>query len=371
MRKLSGLQWVIVLLTLATALIHIYLGATTWGNNSTMGALFVLDGIGYIVILALLYFSGRTGHGRSTMRWILILYTLLTLILYFVFNGSNAFSNTLGLITKAIEAVLIILLFLDRGNDREEVDAPAAVATTRMVETPVVVPTVGRSTTEVITPAAKVEAVAASAAVAAAAAAADADDEDDTDVIDSTPARVETRTAQPAGVSAEALATFFGDIDSMSPDEWRTKLMGHLALLGSTAQFEEPIEYVEGIGDVRGRKWRAVNITKVIDMLVYGATRKGRTALAKRSGFDESQILTWANQVDLYRIVGVGKQYGDLLEQSGVDTVVELARRNAQNLYKAMVVANEQKKLVRRTPALSEVESWIEQAKTLPRVMHY
>ncbi len=139
MRKLTGLQWVIVLLTMATAIIHLFLGASSWSTNPTMGAIFALDGVGYIVILALLYFSGRTGSGRSTMRWILILYTLLTIILYFVFNSGTAFSSTLGLITKAIEALLVILLFLDRGSDAVEAPVPATVAT----------PTVSRTVAEV------------------------------------------------------------------------------------------------------------------------------------------------------------------------------------------------------------------------------
>lgn len=359
MRKLTGLQWIIVLLTLATAAIHLYLGASNWSTTPTLAALWALDGVGYIVILALLYFSGRTGRGRSTMRWILILYTLLTLILYFVINGSGAFSDTLGLITKAIEALLIILLFLDRGSDKVAVPAEVAVA---------------ERSVEVRSPAVSAGNTAASTAAAAAATAAVASAKTKAEVVQPEVGEVPvaSRAIDPAtGMSREALMDYFGDIDSLSVEDWRAKLMGHLGLLGDTSAFDRPIEYIEGIGDVRGRKWRAINITKTIDLLVYGATRKGRAALAKRSGFGESEILTWANQVDLYRIKGVAKEYADLLEQSGVDTVIELAGRNPANLQKAMVEINEKRKLVRRTPNLSEVESWVSQAATLPRIMHY
>jgi predicted flap endonuclease-1-like 5' DNA nuclease len=370
MRKLTTLQWIIILLAFATAIIHIFLGVSSWGTNSTMGAMFVLDGIGYIVIVSLLYFSGRTGRGRSTMRWILIAYTLLTLILYFVFNGSESFSSPLGLATKAIEVVLIILLLLDRGSDTVEVATPATV------NTPVATRTVTTMEAATTSAGASIGGAAAVAAAAAAAAEAQAEAALDEDVADGSDGAAATRAGTvdlgaAGGLSREALNDFFGDIDKLTADEWRAKLMGHLALLGSTSQFEEPIEYVEGIGDVRGRKWRAVNITKTGDLLVFGATRKGRAALAKRSGFGESEILTWANQVDLYRIMGVGKQYADLLEQSGVDTIVELAGRNPQNLQKRMVEINNQRKLVGRTPTLAEVEKWVEQAATLPRVMHY
>ncbi|MDP3134064.1 MAG: DUF4332 domain-containing protein, partial [Burkholderiaceae bacterium] len=71
------------------------------------------------------------------------------------------------------------------------------------------------------------------------------------------------------------------------------------------------------------------------------------------------------------RISGVGAEYAELLEVAGVNTVPELSRRNAANLTAAMVEVNEQKKLTRRTPSETEVTKWVEQAKTLPRVLEY
>ena len=82
-------------------------------------------------------------------------------------------------------------------------------------------------------------------------------------------------------------------------------------------------------------------------------------------------ILEWVNRADLMRVKGVGEEFSDLLEASGVDTVKELRRRNAENLHKAMLAVNEEKNLVRRAPALSEVERWIEQAKTLAPAVTY
>jgi hypothetical protein len=49
----------------------------------------------------------------------------------------------------------------------------------------------------------------------------------------------------------------------------------------------------------------------------------------------------------------------------------QLAQRNAANLTKALIEANEQKKLTRRTPAESEVVKWITHAKELPRMLEY
>jgi predicted flap endonuclease-1-like 5' DNA nuclease len=74
---------------------------------------------------------------------------------------------------------------------------------------------------------------------------------------------------------------------------------------------------------------------------------------------------------DLFRIKGVGEQYSDLLEAAGVDTVVELAQRKPENLQARMTEVNEERKLGRWVPTLSEVSDWVEQAKVLPRMVSY
>ena len=102
-----------------------------------------------------------------------------------------------------------------------------------------------------------------------------------------------------------------------------------------------------------------------------GSTPKGRKELSEASGISGKLILEWVNHVDLFRIKGVFEEYADLLEEAGVDTVPELAQRNAQNLYAKLVEVNKAKELVRRLPAQSQVSDWIEQAKALPRVITY
>ena len=84
-----------------------------------------------------------------------------------------------------------------------------------------------------------------------------------------------------------------------------------------------------------------------------------------------SSTVEWVNLADLFRIKGVAEEYSDLLEEAGVDTVVELAQRNAENLFQKIVETNQEKRLVRKLPAQGQVANWIEQAKTLPRVVTY
>ncbi len=131
------------------------------------------------------------------------------------------------------------------------------------------------------------------------------------------------------------------------------------------------IEKIEGIGPAYAAKLAEQGIKTTADYLAKAADAKGRKVLAEATGISPALILRWANQADLMRITGVGEEFAELLEKAGVDTVKELKMRNPQNLTAAMEAVNAEKKLVRRIPALSEVEKWIEQAKTLePMISH-
>ena len=131
------------------------------------------------------------------------------------------------------------------------------------------------------------------------------------------------------------------------------------------------VEEIEGIGPVLGEKLRAAGINTVDKLLEKAATKKQRQSLAEETGISEKQILKFTNMADLFRLNGVGQEYAELLEAAGVDTVPELAQRNAANLTAKMEEVNEAKNLTRKTPSATEVEKWIAQAKELPRVIEY
>ena len=131
------------------------------------------------------------------------------------------------------------------------------------------------------------------------------------------------------------------------------------------------IEDVEGIGPTYGEKLRTAGVSNTDQLLAAGKTKKGRTELAPKTGISEALILKWVNMVDLYRIKGVGSEFSELLEASGVDTVKELKNRIAANLVKKMTEVNAEKKLTRRVPTEAMVADWIEQAKQLPAAVEY
>jgi predicted flap endonuclease-1-like 5' DNA nuclease len=128
---------------------------------------------------------------------------------------------------------------------------------------------------------------------------------------------------------------------------------------------------VEGIGENYAKKLQAAGVATTDALLEKGGAPKGRKELAEKAGISEKLILEWVNHVDLYRIKGVGSEYADLLEEAGVDTVVELGNRNPANLFKMLVETNEKKKLVRKLPTEDQVKDWVEQAKKMERKVSY
>ncbi|MEW6635179.1 MAG: hypothetical protein AB1425_00030 [Actinomycetota bacterium] len=105
---LSPVRVGIIALTLATALIHLYLGLQGL-------PLFVLNGLGYITLLAALYLPvPRLARYRELVRWVLIGYAALTVFLWILVGARNF----IGYADKAIEIALIALLLVDRRASR-------------------------------------------------------------------------------------------------------------------------------------------------------------------------------------------------------------------------------------------------------------
>ena len=131
------------------------------------------------------------------------------------------------------------------------------------------------------------------------------------------------------------------------------------------------IEQMEQVGSIVGAVFANVGITTVDLLLENTKTPTQRYTLAEKTGITESTILKYANMADLFRIDGIGIEYSELLESSGVDTVVELSNRIAENLLEKMSEINEKYGLVIKLPTVSQVENWIIEAKLLPRQIEY
>lgn len=131
------------------------------------------------------------------------------------------------------------------------------------------------------------------------------------------------------------------------------------------------ISEIEGIGPVNSEKLGTAGITNTDHMLAKCGSAKGRKTVAEQTGLSAKVLLKWADMADMMRVSGVGRQYGELLKASGVDTVKELRTRKAENLAKKMAEVNAEKKLCKNVPNANVIQKWIDAAKvTEPTITH-
>ena len=131
-----------------------------------------------------------------------------------------------------------------------------------------------------------------------------------------------------------------------------------------------PLKSLEGTAsDIASLK--ATGIRTTATLLEAAKNPKGRKDLAKKTGIDQKRLLEWANKADKMRVKGLGKEYAELLQAVGVDTVRELKYRNPEKLAQALASANKKRKLVRLVPTEKAVGRWIEAAKKLPLKITY
>ncbi|MGD2155864.1 MAG: hypothetical protein PVG14_04760 [Anaerolineales bacterium] len=101
--KFGSIQIGIILLTLATAGIHFSLVFPS--------VMFILNALGYLALLAAYFLPlPFVKENRDLVRWIFIGFTAVTILGWVAIGDKGV---TLGYITKAIEVVLIALLWFD------------------------------------------------------------------------------------------------------------------------------------------------------------------------------------------------------------------------------------------------------------------
>ena len=110
--QMGAVQVGIILLTVATAVIHLYLSTQIIAMGMD-GTLFILNGLGYLALLAGLFLPiPIVKEYRPVVRILLIVFTLITIFAW-VAMGMR---NTWGFADKAIEIALVVLLWLDRSR---------------------------------------------------------------------------------------------------------------------------------------------------------------------------------------------------------------------------------------------------------------
>ena len=105
--KLGSVQIAIILLTLATAGVHISLLFSD--------VMFTLNGLGYLSLLVAYFLPMPLfKKNHNLVRWVYMGFTLVT-ILAWVWMGDKSWpGGALGYITKTIEVLLLGMLWTDR-----------------------------------------------------------------------------------------------------------------------------------------------------------------------------------------------------------------------------------------------------------------
>jgi hypothetical protein len=132
-----------------------------------------------------------------------------------------------------------------------------------------------------------------------------------------------------------------------------------------------PLTDIDGIDRDIATILKSAGVRSSKSLLEAAATARGRKHLANRTKLSERQLLKWANVAHFMSIRGVSREYADLLQKAGVDTVKELKYRNPAKLVEAMAQANRARKLVRVLPSEKRVVNWIGDAKKLPPKITY
>jgi hypothetical protein len=122
------------------------------------------------------------------------------------------------------------------------------------------------------------------------------------------------------------------------------------------------IDSINGMTHTEATKLRRARVRTTTTFLQIASTRSGRALLTKETGINSPKLLGWARRAELMQIKNLGKDYADLLEAVGVESVSDLKRRNPEALLDVMQKRNSKNQIVDRMPSLKKVTSWIEDA---------
>ena len=125
------------------------------------------------------------------------------------------------------------------------------------------------------------------------------------------------------------------------------------------------INSINGMTHTEATKLRRARVRTTVTFLLIASTRSGRALLTKETGITSPKLLHWAKRAELMKIKNLGRDYADLLEAVGVESVADLKRRNPESLHEMMHNTNQIKKIVDRMPSLKRVASWIDDSKDI------
>jgi len=129
------------------------------------------------------------------------------------------------------------------------------------------------------------------------------------------------------------------------------------------------INSINGMSHQEATSLRRARVRTTSTFLQIAASRSGRALLSKETGISSPKLLHWAKRAELMKVKNLGRDYADLLEAVGVDSVSDLRRRNSNSLHEVITKVNNKSQLVDRLPSEKRVDGWIEEAKGLNTIV--
>lgn len=113
------------------------------------------------------------------------------------------------------------------------------------------------------------------------------------------------------------------------------------------------------------KELRRLGIRSLHDILDEIDSPSDAHQLAEETEVTSRRMLDLWRLAELRQVHGVGDATAQLLLEAGVRSVVDLSRRNPDNLYKALKDVNEEQKLLGISPRKRMILRWIRRARRI------
>jgi predicted flap endonuclease-1-like 5' DNA nuclease len=129
------------------------------------------------------------------------------------------------------------------------------------------------------------------------------------------------------------------------------------------------------LGEIRGltdsilKTLKKQGVSDTTALLDVTRTQQLRKELSASTGLSTELLFQLARRADLTRIKGIGRVYCDLLEEINVNTVMDLARQEADALHPQLITVNMVRQFTQRPPSLEQIHDFVAQAKALPDLL--
>lgn len=131
------------------------------------------------------------------------------------------------------------------------------------------------------------------------------------------------------------------------------------------------ISDIQGMGRRHVHLFHDLGIDYQEQFLKCCRTQGKRRQLSRKTGIESRLILKWASQAELAKIHRLNEECIILLERCGITTLAELAHRRYDNLYHQLKSVNQELPVVDHLPSVSMVKSWIEAARSMPKIIQH